>query len=87
MHPFFTQSGRLGVYLLGWIPLAAILGGLLVLAGGLSFLEATALSVPLALLYAFLCLSSWYLCRAFPVDSARLLATASALVIASLVAA
>jgi len=87
MHPFFTQSGRLGVYLLGWIPLTAILGGLLVLAGGLSLLEATTLSVPLALLYAFLCLSSWYLCRAFPVESSRLLATASALTVASIVAA
>ena len=87
MHPFFTQSGRLGVYLLGWIPLTAILGGLLMLAGGLSLLEAAALAAPLGLLYAFLCLSSWYLCRAFPVDSARLLATASALAVASLVAA
>src|SRR5512143_104154 len=87
MHPFFTHSGRLGVYLLGWIPLAAILGGLLVLAGGLTLLEATTLSVPLSLLYAFLCLSSWYLCRAFPIDSARLVVTASALVVASVVAA
>ncbi|MCM3877856.1 MAG: histidine kinase [Thermoanaerobaculia bacterium] len=87
MHPFFTQPGRLGVYLLGWIPLTAILGGLLMLAGGLSLLEAAALAAPLGLLYAFLCLSSWYLCRAFPVDSARLLATASALAVASLVAA
>ncbi|MGZ6987614.1 MAG: sensor histidine kinase [Thermoanaerobaculia bacterium] len=87
MHPFFTQSGRLGVYLLGWIPLTAILGGLLMLAGGLSLLEATALAAPLGLLYAFLCLSSWYLCRAFPIDSARLLATAAALAVASLVAA
>ena len=43
MHPFFTQPGRLGVYLLGWIPLTAILGGLLVLAGGLSLLEAATL--------------------------------------------
>jgi two-component system, LytTR family, sensor histidine kinase AlgZ len=87
MHPFFTHSGRLGVYLLGWIPLTAILGGLLMLAGGLSLLEAAALATPLGLLYAFLCLSSWYLCRAFPVDSARLLATASALAMASIVAA
>jgi sensor histidine kinase YesM len=87
VHPFLTQSGRLGVYLLGWIPLTAILGGLLVLAGGLSPLEAASLAAPLGLLYAFLCLSSWYLCRAFPVDSSRLLATASALVIASVVAA
>ena len=47
MHPFFTQSGRLGVYLLGWIPLTAILGGLLMLAGGLSLLEAAALAAPL----------------------------------------
>jgi two-component system, LytTR family, sensor histidine kinase AlgZ len=87
VHPFFTQPGRLGVYLLGWIPLTAILGGLLMLAGGLSLLEASALAVPLGVLYAFLCLSSWYLCRAFPVDSARLLATASALAVASIVAA
>jgi hypothetical protein len=69
MHPILGSGGRLGPYLVAWIPVAALVAGLLVLSGAAGWLEAAVLAVPLALVHAFLCLSSWYLCRAVPVRS------------------
>jgi hypothetical protein len=46
-----------------WLPLAGILAGLLALSGQLSWGESSALSVLLALLYALMGLSTWYVCR------------------------
>ena len=86
MHPILARAGRLGLYLLAWVPLAGILAGLLVLSGALTWPEAVALAVPLALVYAFLCLSSWYLCRSFPIATSRLGPLAVTLATASLVA-
>jgi two-component system sensor histidine kinase AlgZ len=45
---------------------------------GLSWREATALSIPLSLVYAFVCLAAWYPCQATPVEKsgfARLVLT------------
>jgi len=69
MHPILGQSGRLGPYLLAWVPLAGILLFLLSGPGGLTTLEAAALVVPLCLVYAFICLSAWYSCRGTPLDT------------------
>ena len=87
MHPLLARPGALAVYFLAWVPLTAILGGLLVLAGGLSLLEAAVVSPLLTGVYAFVCLSSWYLCVAFPIATSRLLPLALTLTVASLVAA
>src|SRR5215471_12182473 len=70
MHPILGNLRRLGLYLLGWIPLAAILFYLLVLAGGLKWTHAVAMAVPLCLVYAFMCLSAWYSCRSTPLEGA-----------------
>ncbi len=75
MHPIFEQRRGLGLYLLAWLPMAALLGGLLGLIGGSSWVEATALAVPLTVVYAFLCLAAWYPCRALPLDQADTLRT------------
>src|SRR5215470_15380489 len=69
MHPFFTRPRQLGLYLLAWIPLAAILVYLLTGNGGLNLAEASAVMVPLCLVYAFVCLAAWYPCRAVPLES------------------
>ena len=66
MHPIFAGRGRLGLYLLGWSPLAALIVVLLVWRGELSWGEAALVGLPLAYLFAYLCLSAWYLCRALP---------------------
>lgn len=71
MHPLF-RFRQLGLYLLAWVPLAAILVYLLK-SGGLSLLEATAITIPLCLVYAFVCLAAWYPCRSTPLDNSGFL--------------
>src|SRR5215469_11791186 len=69
MHPILGNLRRLGLYLLAWVPLAAILFYLLVLPGGFKWTSALAMVVPLCLLYAFMCLSAWYSCRSTPLET------------------
>ncbi len=87
MHPLLAKSGRLGVYLIAWIPLTFILGILLVLGGALSPLEAGVLSPLLTGVYAFVCLSSWYVCRAVPLSVGEFYRPAGTLGLASLIGA
>jgi two-component system sensor histidine kinase AlgZ len=68
MHPLIAGQGRLSLYLLAWTPLALLLAYLLVMMGGLGWQEAVTLSLPLALFYAFICLTPWYMCRVLPLD-------------------
>ena len=70
MHPIFGHSRRLLLYLVAWIPIAALLAYLMAVAAGMPWCAALSLSVPLCLLYAFICLSAWYSCRATPLESA-----------------
>ncbi len=71
MHPIFAGRGRLGLYLLGWSPLAALIVVLLVWRGDLAWGEAALVGLPLAYLFAYLCLSAWYLCRALPLQPGK----------------
>ncbi len=78
MHPILTQPRRLGLYLAAWIPIVFLLLYLLSGRGGLSPTEAPIFAVFLSIVYAFICLSAWYSCRATPVESSgflQLLAT------------
>lgn len=68
MHPLLAQLRRLIFYLLGWIPLAAMLAYLLAVPGGLTWWQAFVVSVPLCLLYAFVCMAAWYPCLATPLE-------------------
>jgi len=73
MHPILSQSRRLILYLVAWIPFGAILVYLLAWPGGLHWPRALAMTAPLCLLYSFLCLSAWYSCRVTPLDRAGFL--------------
>ena len=66
MHPIFFDFRRLGLYLLGWSVLAILVVDQLATSGELGWGLGIALGVPLTLLYAFICLSSWYVCRLTP---------------------
>jgi two-component system sensor histidine kinase AlgZ len=68
MHPLLTPINRYGLYLLAWTPLAGILIYLMAEPGKLGWLDATALIVPLCLVYQFVCLSAWYSCKAAPIQ-------------------
>jgi two-component system sensor histidine kinase AlgZ len=69
MHPLLARVRNLGIYLLAWIPLAAMLAYLLRASGGFGWGEALALSFPLCLIYAFVCLAAWYPCRVTPFET------------------
>ncbi len=66
MHPILSRGPRLALYLAACL----VVGGLLVAAlarpGGLSLGASAILLLPLAIVYGFVCLSSWYICRATP---------------------
>lgn len=67
MHPILKDRARLGTYLLGWVPVAL----LLVVVGrtlGWTWAGSALVAVPLAALGSGLFLTSWYLCRAFPLE-------------------
>jgi len=88
MHPLLLTKGRLGLYLLAWAPLGALLAFLLSISGHLPWAEASAMAAPLAVFYAFVCLSPWYLCRVLPLATSRAVSLflnhASAAVVAGL---
>jgi len=69
MHPILGHLRRLGMYLVAWIPLAAILLYLLASPGGMSLAQALVMILPLCLVYAFMCLSAWYSCRGVPLGN------------------
>lgn len=72
MHPLLTPPRRFGLYLLAWVPLAAILIYLMAVPGQLGWRDATVLIIPLCLVYQFVCLSAWYSCKAAPIQTSTI---------------
>lgn len=68
MHPILSRPERLALYLGAWALVGALIAGALS-RQGLTFAEALVLVLPLFLVYAFICLSAWYVCRAVPLRS------------------
>jgi hypothetical protein len=58
-------------YLSVWVGFAALLAILLHLPGTLDWSEAFLLAAPICLLYAFVCLTPWYMCHNLPLFSAK----------------
>ena len=78
MHPILARGRRLALYLGAWTLLGLLLAALLAAAAGLGPLPAASIAIPLALVYAFFCLSAWYVARSTPLGPTgpvRLLAT------------
>jgi len=73
MHPILARKSTLMLYLASWTPNAALIAALLVFSGQLQWFEALALAIPMAVIYAFVCLSSWYLCRSLPLQDTKLI--------------
>lgn len=71
MHPIFRNTTSLGAYLGLWTILAAAMAALIRTPTDLTWSQALSAAVPLCLFYAFVCLTPWYLCRAFPLGSPR----------------
>lgn len=76
MHPILEARARFILYLAGWVPLLALLSYVSRPAGG-SWLFAAGALVPGCLVFAFACLSPWYLCRVLPLQFFALTRTAT----------
>lgn len=68
MHAILAHKTKLALYLASWLVLSGLLAILATLGGNLTWQEAFALLVPMMLVYAFVCLSTWYLCRVFTLE-------------------
>jgi hypothetical protein len=66
MHPILASRRRLLAYLLAWIPILALLVWVAWASGGVSWRDAAAVLTPACLVYAFACLSPWYICQTRP---------------------
>jgi hypothetical protein len=66
VHPILGRADRLAAYLAAWAAICVLIAGIFT-RSGLTWLEALALLAPLCLVYAFVCLSSFYVSRAIPV--------------------
>jgi two-component system sensor histidine kinase AlgZ len=69
MNPLIAGQGRLSLYVSAWIPLAVLLGYLLMMTGGLAWPEAASMSLPLSLFYAVICLAPWHMCLVLTIGS------------------
>ncbi len=72
MHPLLGSVRRLVLYLLGWVPILLLLCLVVHGATALSWGDSAAVMGPAALVYAFTCLSPWYICRVRPLTTARI---------------
>jgi two-component system sensor histidine kinase AlgZ len=66
MHPIFRNKSWFAAYLLLWTVLGTMLAALLHVPGTLEWRETLLLGLPLSLLYAFVYLAPWYMCRQMP---------------------
>jgi two-component system, LytTR family, sensor histidine kinase AlgZ len=65
MHPILEDRRRLALYLLAWLLIGLLLS--VGLRSDAEWTTAAAFLLPLCFVYAFIGLSTWYLCRAFPI--------------------
>jgi two-component system, LytTR family, sensor histidine kinase AlgZ len=66
MHPILADAKQLGLYLLGCLPIGVVL--IIGLGRQGAWVTAAVFFLPLMLVYAFIGLSAFYLCRAFPIS-------------------
>ncbi len=71
MHPLLVEWSRLGAYLAAWALLGLLLAALLVLAAPFGWTEAIFFAIPLAVLFGFMGLASFWVCQAAPLHLGR----------------
>jgi two-component system, LytTR family, sensor histidine kinase AlgZ len=68
MHPLFSRPARLLLYLLGCLACALLLAPVFASSGPRPYSQAIAFIAPIAIVYGLVCLSAWWVCRAYPVS-------------------
>jgi two-component system, LytTR family, sensor histidine kinase AlgZ len=87
MHPLLADWRRFGAYLVAWAIVGTLIAGQLVLAAPFTWVEALAFAVPLALLFGFVGLGTFWVCQAAPLQLSRLLRSLGTQVLAAAVSA
>ena len=67
MHPILADKRKLAIYIAAWMFVGILLS--LLFLPALDLVTSLVISMPLALVYAFMSLSSWYTCRSLPLES------------------
>lgn len=68
MHPILLSGRRLTAYLLAWVPLLGFLVYVAWATTGMAWQDAAAVLAPACAIYAFDCLSTWYIARVRPLN-------------------
>lgn len=76
MNPVLERTDRLVAFLGGWALAGAGLAGILRREGDVGWVPALAFSVPHAVIFGFIALSTWYVCRTTPLRRTQLLPAA-----------
>src|SRR4051794_30331089 len=63
MHPILSSVRRFTLYLAVWIPIIGLLA--------LATRESLAVLAPAGAIYAFVCLTPWYICRTRPLQLSK----------------
>ncbi|MBI5474267.1 MAG: histidine kinase [Ignavibacteriae bacterium] len=71
------------LYMAAWLMIAGLLCVLMVATSDYGWIEAVSVIVPMAALYAFMCLASLYVCRSFPLQSTAFLNVVFAVMVSS----
>ena len=85
MHPILGSVRRLAAYLLAWVVIGLLLSVGLGVRDG-DWLTALAFFVPLAIVFALISQSAWYVCRIFPLVRAQAWQVATAQIVAAIFA-
>jgi hypothetical protein len=72
MHPLLAEWRRLGAYLGAWGLIGVLVAAQLVVAAPFGWLEAVTFALPLSLLFGFMGLGAFWVCRAAPLTVAEL---------------
>jgi sensor histidine kinase YesM len=84
MHPILRNRDAFILYLLAWGALGLVMSSVLAMPDTVAWSTAIAFSIPMSLLYAFVTLSAWYVCRAFPLKTTSILLVLTSLILAAL---
>lgn len=66
MHPILSNRAHLALYLGSWLPVELVMVYWPVITGSLSWLQSVVVVMPPLVIYAFLCLSPFYLVQTLP---------------------
>lgn len=86
MHPLLASYRRLTGYLAAWGPILALLAYLTPEQPGADWAGFAGVLAPVCVLYAFMCLSPWPICRAWPLSTGNLEGLAATWIAAAAIA-